>query len=65
MADMKKAMGGANFPKPSINSVNEDDPMIERIPTDKMDIGARASGLPKSDVTSTVMGIEHVGGGKK
>lgn len=59
--NMTNAKGGANFPKAYINDVNEADPMMERVPTDKMDIGARASGMPKGEVTSSVMGIEHVG----
>lgn len=63
MSTMTNAKGGANFPKPYVNSVNQDDPMMERVPFDKMDIGARSSGLPKGDeLASKSMGIDHVGG---
>lgn len=60
---MTNAKGGANFPKPYVDSVNQDDPMMERVPLNKMDIGARASGMPKGEeVNSSSMNIEHVGG---
>lgn len=48
-----------NFPAPYVNTVEADDPMMKRVPTDKMDIGARASGLPKT-VSDGPMGIDHV-----
>ena len=31
---------------PYDNQINEDDPFIVRVPTRRMDIGARASGMP-------------------
>jgi hypothetical protein len=54
----------ASFPRPTLNTVPTrpgGDPMIEHVPFDRMDIGANATGLPKS-VNSDRMGIEHVGG---
>lgn len=65
-------MAGPNapgkFPGPYINSVAKDESMMEYIDTEKMGIGARASGLPdKGALKPEGMSIEHVGGsaGKK
>lgn len=49
------------FPKPYVSSVRENDPVVIRVDQDKGEIGSRSSGLP-SDITSTGMTIEHVGG---
>lgn len=49
------------FPKPYVNSIRENDPVVIRVDQDKGEIGSRSSGLPSS-VTSDTMGIEHVGG---
>lgn len=51
------------FPGPYINDCKADDPMMERVPMETMDIGARKSGLAtKGEVKRDDMGIEHVGG---
>lgn len=53
----------ARFPAPPVNDTGEsraNDPMMERVPQDTMDIGARRSGLPKN--VSNGGTIEHVGG---
>jgi hypothetical protein len=52
----------AKFPAPYVNDTGpsrEKDPMMERVPIETMDIGARRSGLPK-DVRNG-NSIEHVG----
>ena len=51
----------SKFPAPYVSSISENDSLIIRVDQDKGEIGSRSSGLPK-DVTSTTMGIEHVGG---
>lgn len=51
----------AKFPAPYVNTITENDSVVIRVDQDRGEIGSRASGLPK-DVTSTTMGIEHVGG---
>lgn len=51
----------SKFPQPYLNSIREDDPVVIRVNQDKGEIGSRASGLP-SDIKSSGMGIEHVGG---
>lgn len=52
-------MPQGRFPGPYVNSVSEDDPIMERVDQDKLDIGARASGMPK-DIKNSVT-ISHVG----
>ncbi|MDE2106777.1 MAG: hypothetical protein KGL39_56705 [Patescibacteria group bacterium] len=60
----------SKFPGPYINDTGpqrENDPMMKRVQTGNMDIGARPSGMPR-DVKSTSGTIDHVGGsagGKK
>ena len=51
------------FPKPYIDSVPEagKDGAIEHVPFDRLDIGARNSGVPGS-VSTGPKSIEHVGG---
>lgn len=53
---------GGSFPGPYVNTVKEMDPMIKRIDTNKMDIGARDAGMP-DNVRSEGMTIKHVGTG--
>jgi hypothetical protein len=50
------------FPRAYTNQidVNESDPMMKRVPPDKMGIGARSSGLPKDPKAGEMM-IQHVG----
>lgn len=48
------------FPGPYVSDVNEADPIMERVPMNKTDIGARASGMPSTMTNS--LNIEHVGG---
>ena len=59
-------MTSGRIPKPYINDVSKDDSIMVYVPMDKMDIGARSSGLPKSASTG-LKSLEHVGGsaGKK
>jgi hypothetical protein len=49
------------FPGPYLNRVEKDESTMQYVPTDKLGIGARNSGLPK-DIRSQGMGVEHVGG---
>ena len=59
-------MTSGRIPKPYINDVSKDDSIMVYVPMDKMDIGARSSGLPKSASTGP-KSLEHFGGsaGKK
>lgn len=54
------------FPGPYMNSVEKDSSVMEYVPTDTMDIGARKSALPGSKELSGSpargMSIDHVGG---
>lgn len=52
----------ARFPAPYLNETNANDPIMERVPMDKMDIGADSSGKPSGGVNSKDMTIKHVGG---
>lgn len=57
----------AGVPKPYLNTIptkDGQDPMIETVPFDKMDIGANSEGMPKGSVNSGKMGLRHVGGSK-
>ena len=54
-------MSDTKFPGPYVNTCKIDDPIMKRIDLDKMDIGARNSGMPK-DVKNS-MNLEHVGSG--
>jgi hypothetical protein len=61
MADSK-----GRFPGPYVNDVKAEDPIMKRVDQDRLEIGARASGMPK-DSKSAGMGLAHVGdtaGGK-
>lgn len=58
----------ARFPGPYVNTTTADDPMMERVDMNKMDIGANAAGMPKGGVNSGTMTIKHTGaslGGKE
>lgn len=53
----------ATFPRPTQNTLTEasaKDPMMVRTHQDKLDIGARSSGLPKIEKSDGT--ISHVGG---
>jgi hypothetical protein len=57
------------FPKPYKDDVPREgsEPIMEYVPFDKLDIGARSSGLPKGG-TNNVKSLEHEGkttGGRK
>lgn len=47
--------------EPYVNETKMDDPVVERVPVNKTDIGANAAGLPKS--LSNNMTLQHVAGG--
>jgi hypothetical protein len=51
-----------SFPKAYTNQidVNENDPMMKRVPADNMNIASRSSGMPKNE-KATEMTIQHVG----
>ena len=51
----------ANFPKPYVNEVQLDDPIMKRVPLDGGGIGNDSSSKPKS-ITSGSMTIKHTGG---
>ena len=48
------------FPKAYVNTVKKDS-MMEYVPFDNLDIGARPSGMPKQ-IKKEGMGLDHVGG---
>ena len=52
----------ARFPSPYLNDCKADDPMLERVPMEKMGIGANAAGLPNGGVNSPDMMLKHIGG---
>ena len=52
-------MPQGKFPSPYVNTVTEDDPLMERVHQDKLDIGARASGMPRDSKNGVT--ISHVG----
>ncbi len=47
------------FPGPYINDVKANDPIMKRVNQDRLEIGARASGMPKS--AKSEGSISHVG----
>jgi hypothetical protein len=51
---------GGRFPRAYDSDVKKDEGMMVYIPTDKMGIGARPSGLPKGDIAE-IKSLEHVG----
>lgn len=55
MADSK-----GKFPQPYVNDVKAEDPIMNRVGMNNLEIGARPSGLPKG-ANSERMGIAHVG----
>lgn len=60
-------MSSGKFPKPYINDVKRDDSTMVYVATDKMDIGARKSAMPKT-ASEGPRSLEHTGGsagGKK
>lgn len=52
-------MPQGRFPGPYVSTVTEDDPLMERVPQDKLEIGARASGMPKESKNGVT--LSHVG----
>ena len=52
----------SRFPRADVHTMNEHDPIMVRVPSDHMDIGANAAGMPKS-AASGIRPIEHVGRG--
>jgi hypothetical protein len=48
------------FPAPYIQDVKANDPMMKRVDQEHLEIGARASGMPKN-VKSEGLSIHHVG----
>ena len=50
------------FPGPYLNDCRAEDPMMQRVPMEKMGIGANSAGLPQSGVNSGDMNIKHIGG---
>lgn len=51
----------SKFPRPYVNDVSQDSSRMVYVPMDRMDIGARNSGLPKAASTGP-KSLEHVGG---
>ena len=51
----------ARFPGPYLNDTKENDPIMQRVPTDKTGIGATSAGMPPT-VQDGTMTIKHVGG---
>lgn len=58
------AMHPIRGPVPYVNDVPSEpgkDPMMKTVPFNSLDIGARASGMPKG-MDNGSMSVEHVGG---
>ena len=55
-------MAEGRFPKPYVDSVKRDDAIMVYIPTEKMGIGARPSGMPSQASDTEKMSLQHVGG---
>lgn len=53
-------MADTKFPGPYVNKTAKDESIMEYVPMDSMDIGARSSGMPKEVKNSN--SIDHVGG---
>jgi hypothetical protein len=56
-------MSSGKMPRAYVNDVPAEgsDKVMNYVPFDKMDIGARSSGVPKNNLNGAP-GIEHVGG---
>ena len=52
----------ARFPAPYISECRAEDPIMERVPMDRMGIGANDTGLPKGGINSGEMTLKHIGG---
>jgi hypothetical protein len=50
----------SKFPRAYDSDVKKDEGLCVYVPMDRMDIGARPSGMPKGDV-SQIKPLEHVG----
>ena len=60
-------MSSGKFPKPYLNEVVKNESLLVYVATDKMDIGARKSAMPKT-ASEGPKSLEHTGGsagGKK
>lgn len=53
-------MASTKFPGPYINSTEVDRTIMEYVPFNTTDIGARPSGLPKEGVKAGDMALDHV-----
>ena len=53
-------MADSRFPGPYVNKTEVDRTIMEYVDFDKTTIGARPSGLPKGDVTSSSMNLDHL-----
>lgn len=61
MADSK-----GRFPAPYISDVKAEDPIMKRVPMNHLDIGARASGMPKSmDDAAKIVHVGEAATGRK
>jgi hypothetical protein len=58
MAETKNSPPGPF--QPYVNTINENDPLMKRVPFPSMDIGANAASIP-SGLIGRVPGIEHTG----
>lgn len=52
-------MAATKFPGPYVNDTKKDESVMKYVPMNSLDIGARASGMPKS-VGSDGMTLDHV-----
>lgn len=53
-------MAETRFPGPYVNDTKVDNSLMHYVPFDTTTIGSRPSGLPKGEVTSGSMSIDHV-----
>lgn len=52
-------MADTKFPGPYVNQTKKDDSLMKYVPMDHLDIGARASGMPKGGIGEG-MRLDHV-----
>ncbi len=53
-------MSQSRFPGPYVNSTEVDHSIMEYVPMNSLDIGARVSGMPKGGIKNS-NSIDHVG----
>lgn len=53
-------MAETKFPGPYVNETKVDRSVMEYVDFDKMDVGARASGLPKGGIKTDDLNLDHV-----